>query len=149
MDHFDEELRQFYALALESFRNNFLYTPISEEDFLKQYQGIRPYIRPELVLIAEQRDRPIGFMLAVPDLLQAKRGQAIDTSIHKTFAVHPQFAGMGLGTLLGLRSQEAAYRLGYRRAIHALMHENNRSRRMSDHYARPIRRYTLFAKKLT
>jgi hypothetical protein len=43
---------------------------------------------------------------------------------------------------------EAAHRLGYRRAIHALMHAANPSRRISGHTARTIRRYTLFARPL-
>ena len=35
-----------------------------------------------------------------------------------------------------------------RRAIHALMHDGNASRRISDRFARPFRRYALFAKAL-
>jgi hypothetical protein len=34
---------------------------------------------------------------------------------------------------------------GYTRAIHALMHDANRSGNISSRYARPIRRYTLYA----
>ncbi len=108
----------------------------------------RPYLRPELVLIAEKENRPVGFMLTVPDLLQARRGQAIDTVILKTVAVDPEQAGGGLGTLLVAHCQDEASRLGYRRAIHALMYEANNSRRISSHTARAIRRYTLFARSL-
>jgi hypothetical protein len=39
--------------------------------------------------------------------------------------------------------------LGYRYAIHALMVEDNRSRKISAHYAQVMRRYTLFAKPLS
>jgi GNAT superfamily N-acetyltransferase len=148
MDRFEEELRSLCHLALSSFQGNFLYTAISEEDFLAQYLPIRPYLRPELVHIAEKDNQPIGFMLAVPDLLQARRGQAIDTVILKTMAVHPDHTGGGLGTLLVAHCQDEAARLGYRRAIHALMHESNNSRRISGHTARTIRRYTLFARSL-
>jgi GNAT superfamily N-acetyltransferase len=147
-DRFEEELRCLYPLALSSFQQNILYTPISEEDFLAQYLPIRPYLRPELVLIAEREGRPIGFMLAVPDLFQARREQIVDTIILKTVAVHPDHAGGGLGTLLVAHCQDEAARLGYRRAIHALMYEANNSRRISSHTARTIRRYTLFARPL-
>jgi GNAT superfamily N-acetyltransferase len=148
MDCFEEDLRALYHLALSSFQQNFLYTPISEGDFLAQYAPIRPYLRPELVLVAEKEDRPIGFMLTVPDLLQSRRGQAIDTVILKTVAVDPDHSGGGLGTLLVAACQDEAVRLGYRRAIHALMYEANNSRRISSHTARTIRRYTLFARPL-
>jgi hypothetical protein len=50
--------------------------------------------------------------------------------------------------LLLAEVHEAARRLGFRRAIHALMHETNRSRNLSAHYSRTIRRYTLFARRL-
>ena len=38
--------------------------------------------------------------------------------------------------------------LGYMRAIHALMHEQNASRNLSRQYAHPMRGYALFGKAL-
>jgi GNAT superfamily N-acetyltransferase len=148
LNRFEDELRAIHALSLLSFRENFLYTAIDVDDFIAQYRGIRPYIRPELVLVAERARQAVGFLFIVPDILQAERGQSIDTVIFKTVAVHPDHAGMGLGRLLIGRGHAAAYKLGYRRAIHALMHEKNRSRRISGHSAHVIRRYTLFARPL-
>jgi GNAT superfamily N-acetyltransferase len=145
---FEQELRALYPLVLAAFARNFLYTPLAEEDFLAQYLGVRAFLRPELVLVVERDDRPVGFILAVPDLLQARRGQPVDTVILKTLAVHPEEAGAGLGTLLVAHCQNEAARLGYRRAIHALMYETNNSRKISSHTARTIRRYTLFARTL-
>ncbi len=44
---------------------------------------------------------------------------------------------------------EVAHTLGFKRAIHALMHEDNVSQTMSRRYrSKPIRRYALFAKQL-
>jgi GNAT superfamily N-acetyltransferase len=148
LNRFDEELRRIHALSLEGFRDNFLYSPTSGEDFLTQYRGIRPYVRPELVLLLERQGRLIGYLFGVPDWLQAKRGDTIDTAIAKTMAVHADHRGEGLGTLLLALFSEAAARLGYRRVIHALMHEDNRSRRISAHTASTIRRYTLYARPL-
>lgn len=54
---------------------------------------------------------------------------------------HPEFPG-------DQRKFEARA-LGFTRAIHALMHETNKSRNLSAHYAKTIRRYTLFSKKLS
>ena len=72
----------------------------------------------------------------------------MSTVILKTLAVHPDYSGLGLGGLLTARSHDAARQLGYHRVIHALMHETNKSRRISGHTAVPVRRYTLFAKPL-
>jgi GNAT superfamily N-acetyltransferase len=148
LDHFDEELGRIHALSLEGFRDNFLYSPISLDDFLAQYRGIRPYVRPELVILLELQGRLIGYIFGVPDQLQAKRGQPIETAIAKTMAVHPDHRGDGLGSFLLNRFTQIAAGLGYRRVIHALMHEGNRSRKMSARTATTIRRYTLYAKQL-
>src|SRR5262249_20129041 len=77
LERFDEELRSIYSLPLASFVQNFLYTPITEVEFMAQYRQVRPYVIPELVLIAERGGKPKGYVFAIPDLLQAQRGQAI------------------------------------------------------------------------
>jgi GNAT superfamily N-acetyltransferase len=148
MARFDDELRFIYPLLLDAFAENFLYTPLPEDDYLAQYRGIRPYLRHELVHIAERDGEPVGFGLTVPDVLQAQRGQTIDTVIVKTLAVSTRARGCGLGTHLMNRSQEIAAELGFKRSIHALMIEDNLSRKISDHTARTMRRYTLYARAL-
>jgi len=147
-ERFDEELRRVHALSLLSFRDNFLYSPISEADFLAQYTPIRPYLRPDLVLLAERDGELVGYIFAVPNLLQARAGRPVDTAIVKTMAVRPDHGGFGLGSLLMARIEQAIRAAGFTRAIHALMHEANRSKRISGHTARVIRRYTLFARPL-
>jgi GNAT superfamily N-acetyltransferase len=147
-DEFDEELRRLHRLSLASFAGNFLYTPIGEDEFLAQYRPIRPRLRPELVLLAEQGGRLAGFIFAVPDLLQARRSLPIDTAIAKTMAVHPDAAGIGLGSYLMGRLHRAVRACGYGRVIHAMFHESNNSGKISRHTAQVIRRYTLFARPL-
>jgi GNAT superfamily N-acetyltransferase len=142
----EEELRRIFQLSLVAFSRNFLYTPIAESEFMAENQAVLPFVRPELVLLAEKDNDLAGFMFALPDMLQARRGEAVDTVILKTMAVHPEMAGHGLGGLLMDEVQRSARSLGFRQAIHALMHEQNRSRTLSARYARTIRRYTLFSR---
>jgi GNAT superfamily N-acetyltransferase len=146
--HAEEDLRRIYAVSAVSFRNNFLYTPIAEAEFLTHYRALLPVLRPELILIAETAVQPVGFIFAVPDVTQAAGGRPIDTVIVKTLAVLPERAHAGLGTLLLAVCQGTARRLGYARAIHALMHEQNPSRNLSRRFAQPMRRYALFGKAL-
>ena len=148
LDRFEDELFQIHRVAVESCRNNFLFAPIDACEFSHQYLSLRPYVRPELVLLAERQGLVIGFVFAIPDVLQSARCRNIDTVILKTLCVLPEYAGKGLGSLLVSRCQEIAVRLGYRRVIHALMQDNNFSTRISSYYARPIRRYALFARYL-
>jgi GNAT superfamily N-acetyltransferase len=113
------------------------------------YLPLKPLICPELVLIAEYHGSPVGLVFGIPNYLQADRGQTIDTLIIKNLSVHPAQRGIGLGSVLFARCHSAAKDRGYTRAIHTYMIEDNISRKISAHYAQPIRRYHLFKKELT
>lgn len=149
LSHYERELRAIHALSCESFADNFLYTPIDVDAFLGMYTPLRPHLQPEMVLLAEQGETLVGFAFGVPNLNQAQRGEAIDTAIAKTIAVRPGRTGAGLGSVLLDRLQQAARKLGYRRMVHALMHESNRSRQMTARFGRPIRQYALYARATT
>jgi GNAT superfamily N-acetyltransferase len=139
-----EELSRIHALSVETFRGSFLFAPISRDDFLAQYVGLQDCVRPELVLIAEHRERMIGFVFALPDLLRTPT----DTIIIKTLAVHADFRAAGVGRLLAGLCHQKAYALGYRRAIHALMLDKSGARALSEKIAEPMRRYALFGRSL-
>jgi hypothetical protein len=144
MSAFEEELRSIYSISTLSFSNNFLYTSIAEPDFLQMYSKLKSYVDPKLSLIAQRGSEEIGFLFAIPDILRPER----DTLIIKTTAVLPGFRNGGLGNVLVAECQERAHKLGFRRAIHALMHESNSSRNLSARYAVPFRRYALFAREI-
>ena len=149
LSRFDEELRRIYRVAATSFQDAFLYTPLSEAAFIAQYQAIRLVVRPELVLLAEREGEPVGFSFSVPDMMEAARGAPSKTFVFKTLAVLPdRRAYSGLGSLMADLTHQAARALGYTRAIHALMHESNHSRAMSERTGRVVRRYALFARAL-
>lgn len=142
------DLRRIYAVSARAFTANFLYTPLPEADFLAQYTALRDRMRPELALLAELDGETVGYVFTLPDWQQAARGEPVDTVIVKTVAVLPERRCAGLGAWLVAETQRAARTLGYRRAIHALMHESNNSLNLSGRYATPFRRYTLFGKEL-
>jgi GNAT superfamily N-acetyltransferase len=139
---FDDELNLLYRVSLAGFAGNFLYQPIPEEQFYALYRPIQPYVRPELVLIAERDGDPAAFLFAIPD-------HDPENFIIKTLAAHPRYAGRGLGTVLIQHANRAASALGFRHAIHALMHDENQSTRISARQAEVFRRYTLYSRRLT
>jgi len=147
-DQFETELKHIYDISIASFQKNHLYTPIEFDAFFKMYSPIRPYAQPNLVKIAMRDELAVGFQFSLPDLLQARRGQPVDTAIIKTVAVRPEMGGSGLGSYLAADAHREIQRMGFKRAIHALMYEDNMSRKISAHYAEPMRRYTLFGKEL-
>ena len=142
----EEELGKIHAVAAVSFQTNFLYTPLPAEDFLALYAPLKSVVRPDLVLISENASgQPVGFALGLPNVSDVSR----ETFIAKTVAVLPSAAGVGLGRILVDGLHAAARGLGYRRAIHALMHDDNASRHLSARFgSRPLRRYALFSRRL-
>ena len=144
----EEELHCLWQLATRGFAGNFLYTPIEESEFRAIYQRLLLMIRPELVLIAEANGKPAGFCFALVDMLQASRGVKVDTYIVKTLAVLPEYRGDGIGNLFFTRINEVAAKLGIRRGIYALMHEDTLTRQKGVGHFRDIRRYTLYSKSI-
>jgi hypothetical protein len=149
VSRFEHELERVHGVAEVAFSKAFLYTPLPLADFMAQYRRIQPYVRPELVFIAEHDDRPVGFAFTIPDLMESARGGTVRTAIIKTVAILPDRERYGgLGTVLVERTHRAVEALGFSRAIHALMHESNYSRNISDRSGHVMRRYALFAKTL-
>lgn len=142
------ELGQLWRLSSEAFRDNYLYVPIAEPEFLALYTPLLTHLRPELVVIMEWHGSPVAFCLAVPDLMQAKRGQRVDTVIIKSMAVQQAHRGKGLAAVMLAQINATARTLGMHRTIHALMHEDNASRLLDRPLMRDFRRYTLYAKPL-
>jgi L-amino acid N-acyltransferase YncA len=142
------ELEKIYSISIESFSSNFLYSPISRDEFLAMYAKVRSAVQPELVLFAEYQQTPVGFVFAIGDLLSSQPGGVSDTVIIKSLAVLPSWNGKGVGPLLMARATANARALGYRRGIHALMHEDNRSRGLSGHHGSVMREYALYWRRL-
>jgi len=145
----ESDLKKIYAIVSIAFRANPYYVQIDESDFLEMYLPIGPTIEPDFVLLAERGEEIIGFCFAVPDLLQARRGELIDTIVVKTFGVLPQPGYGGVGQVLLEEVHHRAAAHGYRHAIHALVREAAPSMRIVGRYGSPFRRYALFAKELS
>ncbi len=140
---------RIYGVCCAAFKNNYLYTELPQDDFIRQYEKILPVLRPELLIVAEQKTEMVGFLFGVPDVLRQGRGAPTDTFIIKTVTILPRRELGGLGTVLVGRAHEIGREVGFQRCIHALMHERNTlARNISDAYAKPMRRYTLYAKDL-
>ena len=145
---FVEELSRIHELSLESFSRNYLFTPIARDEFVAQYRAVERYVDPRLTLVGECDGELGGFAFALPDLLQAQRGAPPDTVVVKTVAVRAGRKYAGLGAWLTAEVHARAAEAGFKRAVHALMHDANNSTNISRRYATTLRRYTLYARRL-
>jgi hypothetical protein len=148
LSRFDAELSGLHTIALESFRRHELFQPIDLVEFRRLYHPLQQFVTPELVLIAERRRKAVGFLFAIPDWLQSSRGEPCTTLIVKSIAVLPgqEYAGVGYYLLDCLRG--IAAEAGYTRMLYAMIRDAGYMRRRISAFARPIRRYALFARSL-
>ncbi len=142
---FEEEIRALFDLSRDAFANNLYYTPITFEEFRAMYGAIRPLLDPSLVILAEEASgRLMGYLFSYPDPL-SDRGAGPARAVAKTVAVSPAARRVGLGAAMLDTLCAAAARRGIGSMIHALMHVDNASMRMSArHESRIFRRYALY-----
>jgi len=140
VENLPHELNAIYDLSVQTFTDNFLYTPISREEFQAMYQKIAPILTQNSGILAEHEGKLVGYVFGFREQM---------SFIVKTLAVLPERRFAGLGTLLVHRIQESAKNSGCREAIHALQREDNQSLRISQRFeSTPFRRYALYAKQL-
>jgi GNAT superfamily N-acetyltransferase len=143
---FDAELDVLHAASLAGFAANPYYAPIDRDSFGALYRPLRPLVDPAFVEIAEDTSGAVlGFLLcfAWPGFTLGGR----PVLIAKSIAVVPAARGRGLGALLFARAHARAGERGFGAVVHALMHEDNRSTRLSGgQRAVPFRRYALFGR---
>ena len=145
-ERFADDARAIFHVSLAAFRDNFLYSPIDEAEFLEMYVLVEQFVDPKIAFIAEAGGEAVGFVFALPDWSSAT--SAPRTMIVKTLARLRDPALSGLGAVLLERCRRGAFERGYVRGIHALMHDTNASVGLSARFGSIIRGYTLFARPL-
>lgn len=142
---FGDTLASMHALSLGAFADNAWYAPLPLDEFLALYAPYRERAVPSLVRLATAPDGTLaGYLFGFPDPLALVDGRPVRT-VCKTVAVAPSARGAGLGGLLLDDFRAASVALGARGIVHALMHVDNTSMRMSArHHSVLFKRYALY-----
>jgi GNAT superfamily N-acetyltransferase len=144
LNHFEEELARLYRISIEAFADNVYYSDISKEGFFALYLPLKDKIQNKNMLLIKDKEGEIaGYLFGIPDFLQKNP----DTYIIKTLAVSPKYRSQHLGSYLVNQCLCEAYKSGYKKIIHALMHESNNSTKIGKGFE-VIRRYVLLRKNL-
>lgn len=148
MDNFDNELRQIAQLSVSNFAQNFLYTPISIDEFVGKYERLKNLFDPRLITVAEDKDGVIqAFIFNIKDYTDASG----KTMIVKTIVRDQSSPLRGIAGYLVGRSGYAAREMGYEKVIHAFMIGDNPSLNISKRYAveeYQYKEYALYGLKL-
>lgn len=78
---YEEEVELFARLSLETLKDNWGISPISDEEIAAMARDLRPVLREECVLFARNEEgRDVGFALTIPDvnvILKKTRGRML------------------------------------------------------------------------
>ena len=159
---FRRELGTIYELSRRIFAGNFLYTEISEQEFVSLYAGAKGLIDPDLVLFAQAPSgEDVGFLFAYPDRFKAvaamkgERGllaklrflrhrNESDAVDFKTLGVLAEHRRSGVAAALFHEGHRQAMEKGYLFANHCLFREGNPSGDLDGGAGRVMRTYVLY-----
>ena len=141
-------LNKVYDLTVGAFKNNFLYSELEREIFLKMYMSYEDKIIKKFFKMLYLGDELIGYVFGIPNYTELGYKGKIDTIILKTIAVSPEYNGKGMGYILINSLIEEAEKEGYENVIYALMHQSNVSKNIGLLLGNMLRKYTLFIKEL-
>jgi GNAT superfamily N-acetyltransferase len=71
MRRFDEELARVKCVYNDAWSRNWGFVPMTEAELDHLAYGLKPFLDPDLVFIAEAGDRPVGVAITLPDVNQA------------------------------------------------------------------------------
>ena len=144
-----EDLKKIYNISKVSFTRNPFYTVIDEQTFIKQYEQYIDMADEEVILIAEQEGKEIGFIFCIPNLNELKKQKQIETLIVKTVAVLPEYENLAIGNILLNRIAQIAKRKNFKQWIFAFMYSNNTSQKMAQrNKTEIIREYAIYGKEI-
>ena len=113
-ENYREDLRKIYNISVQSFIRNPLYTPIDEENFIKQYEPYIDMVVEELILIAEKDGKEVGFVFSIPNFNELKIKGKIESVILKTIAVLPEYQRLSIGNIMLNRVSKIAKTIGFK-----------------------------------
>jgi GNAT superfamily N-acetyltransferase len=141
---FDAAVAVAHEVATRSFTgvDRFLDAPVDAvADF---YRPLRTALDPRLTLIARDPEkRPVGFLLAVPDIVPDRRWFSI-----LSLAVVPEVRGAGIATWMVGAAHQAARRAGFVAGVHAMIRVGAQGQDATWFRGEVIRRYALFSRAL-
>ena len=143
-----EILNKVYDLTIQAFKNNFLYSELEREIFIKMYMRYEDKIVKKFFKTLYLKDELIGYVFGIPDYAELKYKGNIETMILKTIAVSPKYNGKGMGYILIDELVKEVEKSDYKNVIYALMYEKNISKNIGLLLGDELRRYTLFIKEL-
>jgi hypothetical protein len=168
LKHFRRDVDKLKEVYNSAWSKNWGFVPMTDAEFEHLAKDFRPIVDPDLCLLAEVGDEPIGFSLAMPNLNEVFRhipdGRLFPFGLFKflwykrkirsmrvmTLGFKPRFHHAGLGVAFYARTFVAGVRKGYVRGEASWILEDNHEmvRTMERMGAVIYRRYRVYDRPL-
>ena len=142
MENWDEEIRIAHYLFDSTLTHLADHVPMTEEQFRRLADQMRPFLDPDLALIAEVNGKAVGFCVSIPDINRVLihlngrlfpfgwlkawwYSRRIDVVSFKLMGILEQYRRRGIDALLYLESIKAMIRKGYKWLDGSLASEYN------------------------
>ncbi|MBD3237004.1 MAG: N-acetyltransferase [Candidatus Eisenbacteria bacterium] len=168
MKRFEEDVGLVREVYNEAWEQNWGFVSMTEAEIEHMAKELRPVVKPELILLAEKGERPVGFAMALPDYNAAIRhanGRLFPfgllkilwhaRKIHKlrvlTLGLVPEMRRTGVEQLLYLRIFQGGQKLGIDEGEMSWILEDNHAMRQGLERigCRAYKTYRIYEKHLT
>ncbi len=165
MKRFAEDVDLVRVVYNRAWEKNWGFVPMTEAEIVHMAKELKPIVKPELVLLAEKGDEPIGFAMALPDYNAAVRhangrlfpigllkilwhARRIDMLRVLTLGLVPEYRRTGIDQLFYLRLFQGARKLGITRGELSWILEDNLPMRqaLEKFGCRPYKTYRVYEK---
>jgi GNAT superfamily N-acetyltransferase len=143
--NFDREIALIKGIYNGAWADNWGFVPLTEEEFDFTAKDMKQIADEDMILIAEDEGRPVGFLMALPDFNQVLiklKGRLLPFGIIKllwftkvrraangarvlTMGILPEYRKRGIDNILNYEIFERGTKLGYRWGELSWVLENN------------------------
>ncbi len=142
MDRFAKELEKVKTVYNAAWERNWGFVPMTSEEIDAMAKKLKDLLDPTIVWFAEERDRPVAFMLGMPDFNQVLIGMGgrllpfgwlkfllgkkkVDRVRLMAFGVLPEYRRKGLDAVCYFEGYKAAMARGYKTVEFSWILEDN------------------------
>jgi GNAT superfamily N-acetyltransferase len=168
MKQYDREVDRIRTVYNRAWERNWGFVPMTEAEITHLAKEMKPAVKPDLLLIAEKGDEPVGFAVALPDVNLALRhangrlfplgllkilwhARKIDMLRVPMLGLVPEFRGAGIDQLLYLRLFQGGRKRGIVKGEFSWILEDNLPMRqaLDKMGARVYKTYRIYEKGVT
>lgn len=140
--HFERDMRIFQEVYNASWEKNWGFIPLTDEELRHLANNLKPIVIPEMTLVAEKNNEPVGFLGILPDynfVLKKMHGRLNPWTILKALyyakrirdmrllllGIKPHYRNRGVDALLFREGFKGSLKNGFRRVEFSWILEDN------------------------